>query len=347
MRSGILLTLILSVLMSGIPLPAQAGFMRDTCPAAKAKGRVRADMVFDLETGKILKERNARASFHPASLTKLMSLALIFEDVRKKRLKLNERVTLQRTGGEVDGRTSSIRSMTLGEAIEGVANASLNNALDGIAAKYGTGKFVARMNATAREWGMKDTHFVNPTGWPTAQSMQMQRSTLYDMATLVRGIWLGYSDEADRYTGKKQVRIAGLKKPLNSTNNLLEISEAPRAQPYEGVIGGKTGYTCYSGWHLIAVYEDPALKRRMVAMTVGHATGKSRDDYMRKLLDEAKPKLVAFDKAEKRRIEQERREAEREAARRLAEEKKAKALAAEAAARKVGVQTVATTVPNR
>jgi D-alanyl-D-alanine carboxypeptidase (penicillin-binding protein 5/6) len=335
---------VLPVLLCLFALPAEAGYSKDSCPKERTEGRVRADMVFDLETGKIFTEKNAKASFHPASLTKLMSLALIFDDMQDKKIRPHDTVRLVSTGGQWDGRTSSIKSMTVEEAVEGIASASLNNALDGIAARHGTEAFVARMNARAREWGLDQTYFVNPTGWPTPQSVQMQRSTLYDMASLVRKIWYGYPKEIARYAGRKDVAIKGLDRPLNTTNNLLENATAPRAQPYTGVIGGKTGYTCTSGWHLIAVYEDPSLKRRMVAMSVGHPTGKGRDDTVRKLLDEARPKLIAFDRAEKKRIEQERKAAIKEEARRKADELKAKQLAAEAASRKVVVQTVTTTV---
>lgn len=332
-------------------LPAQAGYSKDSCPKNKTQGRVRADMVFDLETGKIFSEKNAKSVFHPASLTKLMSLALIFQDLEAKRLKANDTVLLVPTGGQWDGRTASIKRMTLKEAVEGIATASLNNPLDAIAGRYGQGVFVERMNDQAKAWGMLHTFYVNPTGWPTPQSVQMQRTTLYDLARLVRHVWLDYPDEVTRYTGKPEVVIAGLKAPLKSTNNLLEISEAAHAQPYTGVIGGKTGYTCNSGWNLVAVYEDPTSRRRMVAMSVGHSTGKGRDDQVIRLLDAAKPKLIAFDKAEKRRIEQERIAAEKARvaaeAKRKADELKAKQLAADAASRKVVVKTDTTTVTKR
>ena len=336
--------LALPLLICLFTLPAEAGYSRDSCPKARTEGRVRADMVFDLETGKIFSEKNSKASFHPASLSKLMSLALIFDDMQDKKLRPNETIRLTATGGQWDGRTSSIKSMTVNEAVQGIATASLNNALDGIAARNGMAAFVARMNARAKEWDMHNTFFVNPTGWPTPQSVQMQRSTMHDMARLVRHVWLDYPKEVARYAGQKEVTIRGLKKPLNTTNNLLENAVAPRAQPYEGVVGGKTGYTCTSGWHLIAVYEDPTIKRRMVAMSVGHPTGLGRDETVRKMLDQARPKLIAFDKAEKRRIEQERIAAEKAEAKRKADELKAKQLAAEAASGKVVVQTVTTTV---
>ena len=284
-----------------IAVPAYAGYGQDSCAKNKPRNLVRADMVFDLQTGKILIEKNAKQAFHPASLSKLMALAVVFDDIRAKRYGMNDRVQLVKTGGQFDGRTSSIKSMTVREAINGVATASLNNALDGLAAKTGTEKFVARMNDKAKAWGLGNTHFVNPTGWPTPQSMKAQRTTLREYAQLVRHMWAEYPKEMKQISGMSEVEIAGLKKPLKSTNNLLETSDAPRAEPYEGVVAGKTGYTCYSGWHLVAVFEDRSLgNRRLVAMSVGHATGKARDEQVKELLDTARPKLRVFVKEEER-----------------------------------------------
>lgn len=304
------LLVIVAVSLGGLSLPSPsiAGYTKDTCPREQPKNRVRADLVIDLETGKILIDRKGDTAFHPASLSKLMSLLLIFDEMRAHRLRPGETVTLVRTGGQYDGRTSSLRQMTVDEAIAGIANASLNNVLDGLVAKLGGSAFIARMNDTARRIGMDKSFFVNPTGWPTPQSMQLQRTTLHDMARLARTLWLRYPDEVARYTGRKDVAIAGLKEPLKSTNNLLETSEAAHAQPYAGVIGGKTGYTCYSGWHLLAVYKDEATGRRMVAMTAGHATGKARDDHMVRLLDDGRARLAAF-----ARKEAQRRAAQKEA----------------------------------
>lgn len=305
-----------------VAMPAEAGYLKDTCPAPQTPTRVRADLVFDLTTGKILIEKDATKSFHPASLTKLMSLALIFNDLEKGRLKYGGMVDLVRKPGQIDNRTAKLRRMTVEEAIGGVATASLNNALDGLAAKRGSAKFVERMNDQAKAWGMDHTFFVNPTGWPTPDSVQLQRTTLHDLATLVGAVWLGYPKEVARFMGKPDVEIAGLPKPLTSTNQLLETALGKNGQPYPGVIGGKTGYTCYSGWHLITVYEDRDIGRRMVAITVGHATGKQRDDYMKTLLDKGRPKLKAFAREEARRMERERIAAAKAEAARLKAEKK-------------------------
>jgi D-alanyl-D-alanine carboxypeptidase (penicillin-binding protein 5/6) len=320
------LFLLLTILLSAAP--AMAGYMQDTCAKNKPRNLVRADMVFDLDSGKILIEKNSKKSFHPASLSKLMALAIVYDDLRAGRYRLTDKVQLVKTGGQFDGRTASIKSMTVREAIMGVATASLNNALDGLAAKTSPDKFVARMNEKAKAWGLTNTRFINPTGWPTPQSMNAQRTTLRDYAQIVRKMEINYPKEMKQFSGLSEVEIKGLKKPLKSTNNLLETSDAPRAEPYEGVVAGKTGYTCYSGWHLVAVFEDRSLNnRRLVAMSVGHATGKERDEQVKELLDTARPKLRAYVKEEERLA----RLKAQEEARQLAEKKEAERQARRAA----------------
>lgn len=332
---------LLCALFVFVSVPAQAGYTSDSCPKNKPQNRIRADLVVDLETGKVLLQKNAGAVFHPASLTKLMSLALVFDDLRAGKIKLTQPVVLVRRPGQIDNRTARITRMSVREAINGVATASLNNALDGLAALTGTeGRFVERMNERAKLWGMSKTFFVNTTGWPTPASMQLQRTTLYDYAHLLGALWTQYPKEMQAYSGKPEIAITGLPKPLASTNHLLAGAEGRMALPYPGVIGGKTGYTCYSGWHIVTIYQDDKLGgRRMAAMTVGHATGRARDLYMKDLLDRAKPKLAAFAREEERRIAREKIAAAKAAA---AAAQKAQELAVKkAAAQKAGVPAVA------
>ncbi len=296
-----LIPFLICLLLTLAPALAHA----DSCKG-RPQNRVRADLVFDLATGKILIEDNADAVIHPASLTKLLSLSLVFDDLRARKIRYNQKVTLVRRKGETDNRTAKITRMTVREAVNGVATASLNNALDGLAALTGTqGKFVERMNDRARLWGMDKSFFVNPTGWPTDQSVQLQRTSVHDLARLLTSLWRDYEPEMKEFSGKPSVTIAGLPRPLDSTNHLLEGATGRLALPYKGAIGGKTGYTCYSGWHLITIYQDSETGRRMGAITAGHDTGRARDLHMKTLLDKARPKLAAFDASERRRIARE------------------------------------------
>ena len=264
---------------------AMAGYSADNCKGDT--NRVRGDLVFDLHSGEILFEKNANASFHPASLTKLVSLMIIFDALRADEIDYSDRVQLVRVRGQVDGRTASIKSMTVREAIGGIATGSLNNALDGVAQKIGMETFIRRMNQKSKLLGLSRTKFVNATGWPTPSSKSQQRTTLHELATLLRHLETEYEREYSQFDGKAKVYIAGLANPLSATNNLLQNASSRRANPYKGVVGGKTGYTCYSGWHLITLYKDPSKPHdRLVVMSVGHTTGAGRDRHVRELLDE-------------------------------------------------------------
>lgn len=293
MRFGYLA--VLALLM--FPSLAFAGYTADNCRGDV--NRVRADMVFDLKTGHVIAEENAGAKFHPASLSKLMSLMVIFDAIETRELRYGDRIPLVRSGGTLDNRTGMIKSMTVKEAIGGIVTGSLNNPIDGIAQKIGSGEFVRRMNAKARSLGLTKTKFVNVTGMPTVDSKRSQRTNLRELATIVRHLETEYHDQYSDFDGKASVTIRGVPAPLKSTNNLLQNASSRRAKPYKGVVGGKTGYTCYSGWHLVALYKDPSSpKNRLVLMTVGHDTGNGRDNHMRELLDENIPKYKRFLAAE-------------------------------------------------
>jgi D-alanyl-D-alanine carboxypeptidase len=277
------------------PSLSYAGFVKDNCDPNRGQNRVRADIVFDLKTGTILSEKNADTKFHPASLSKLMSLIVIFDAIRNDEIQYSERIQLVRTAGNLDNRSSMVKSMSVKDAVNGVVTGSLNNALDGVANKIGMAEFVNRMNTKAKSLGLTKTKFVNPTGWPTPHSMSSQRTSLNDLATLLRHLETEYHKEYSNFDGKSSVTISGIPTPLKSTNNLLQNASSRRAQPYKGVVGGKTGYTCYSGWHLITLYKDDlSPSDRLVLMTVSHDTGSARDNHMRKMLDKNIPKYREF-----------------------------------------------------
>lgn len=279
-------------LFTFIPL-GHAGYSADNCKGET--NRVRADLIFDLKSGTIIAEKNAKAAFHPASLTKLVSLMVIFDAIHNDEIKYTDRVALVRTAGNLDNRTSMIKSMTVKEAVSGIVTGSLNNALDGIAVKIGQDKFIKRMNDKAHAIGLKHTKFVNTTGWPTPASKTSQRTNLYELAAIMRHLEDHYAADYKKFDGQSSVTIRGVPNPLKSTNNLLQNASSRRAQPYKGVVGGKTGYTCYSGWHLITIYKDPAdTQNRLVLMSVGHSTGSARDKHMRTLLDKNIPLYQNF-----------------------------------------------------
>jgi D-alanyl-D-alanine carboxypeptidase (penicillin-binding protein 5/6) len=293
MRFVFLAILAVYISLVSFSSPATAGYNADNCQGTT--NRVRADLIFDLKSGDVLFEKNANALFHPASLTKLVSLMVIFDALRAGEIDYSDRIQLVRARGQIDGRTASIKSMTVKEAIQGVATGSLNNALDGVAIKIGMETFVRRMNHKSKSLGLTHTKFVNTTGWPTSSSKSQQRTTLHELAKLLRYLETEYEHEYSQFDGKAKVYINGLAKPLSATNNLLQNASSRRANPYKGVVGGKTGYTCYSGWHLITLYKDPSKPDdRLVVMSVGHATGISRDQHVRTLLDENIDKYKRF-----------------------------------------------------
>jgi D-alanyl-D-alanine carboxypeptidase len=232
-----------------------------------------ASIVVDAKTGKVLYQSNADARRYPASLTKMMTLYLLFEAVERKemtlatRLKVSENAAAQPPSklGLKPGETISVK-----DAILAVVTRSANDVAVVIAENLaGTeAAFAARMTATARSIGMRNTTFRNASGLPDAG----QVSTARDMAVLGRALQERFPEEY-RYFSTRSFVWKG--HTIGNHNRLLG--------KIAGVDGIKTGYTRASGFNLVtSVNRD---NRHVVAVVLGGKTGKSRDAQMASLIE--------------------------------------------------------------
>jgi len=231
-----------------------------------------AGIVVDAKTGKTLYASSADAPRYPASLTKMMTLYVLFEDMErgrfdeKSQLKVSKNAAAQPPTriGLRDGQTirvdSAIRALAVKSAND-VAVVVAENVSGSVSA------FASRMTHTARAIGMKKTTFSNPSGLPDAR----QKTTARDMALLGRALqdrfpqYYGYFSTRDFSWGKKKYR---------NTNRLLGA--------VRGVDGIKTGYTHASGYNLVTSVDRDG--RKIVAVVMGGRTGKSRNAQMKKLI---------------------------------------------------------------
>jgi D-alanyl-D-alanine carboxypeptidase len=130
-------------------------------------------------------------------------------------------------------------------------------------------RFVAEMNATARRLGMSQTHFVNPNGWWNADHYSSAR----DMALLAMAL----IHDFPRSLGLFEIRAVKLgKHVVRGHNHLLGH--------YPGALGMKTGFTCPSGFNLVALAQRGG--RRLIAVVMGYDSAHSRDEEVAKLLTE-------------------------------------------------------------
>lgn len=254
------------------------------CNAASAAPRA-ASMVVDFETGAVLHDSNADAAVYPASLTKTMTLYLLFEALRDGRVKLD-------TPLDVSARASSMPPTRLGlkagskiavqDAMLALITKSANDAAVVIGEALGGSEsaFAARMTAKARALGMTRTTFRNASGLPDAG----QRTTARDMVRLgVRMI--ADFPEYYRWFQTKQFVFRG--RTHRNHNGLLAR--------YSGMDGLKTGYIRASGFNLLS----SALRRdrRLVAAVFGGKSARSRDNTMAGLLDRSFARMEKADRA--------------------------------------------------
>ena len=232
-----------------------------------------ASIVVDFETGKVLSEQGADERCHPASLTKMMTLYLIFEALDQKQITLETRwnVSAHAAGqsptklGLEEGDRIRVRDVILG-----LVTRSANDAA--VVAAEGLGgsepKFAETMTRRARQIGMGQTVFMNASGLPNSA----QITTARDMATLGRELIRRFPHHYHYFSTAEFVYEG---RTFANHNRLMRW--------YEGADGIKTGFVNASGFNLVASAMRDG--RRIVGAVIGGPNPSERDQYMGKLLD--------------------------------------------------------------
>ena len=238
-----------------------------------------ASIVIDYNSGQILHAINPDTRNYPASLTKMMTLYLTFEEVEAGRLSMDQRLTVSR-------RAAGARPSRLGlkpgqrimvrDAILALITKSANDVAvviaEGVA---GTEKKFSRlMTKKARELGMKRTNFRNASGLPNRR----QLSTARDMATLAQRLLTDFPKQS-HFFATRHFRYNGRR--FKNHNTLLG--------KYPGADGMKTGYTRASGYNLVVSVTRG--NRRLIGVIFGGKSANSRNRRMKRLLDKAFVKL--------------------------------------------------------
>ncbi|PEB53176.1 D-alanyl-D-alanine carboxypeptidase [Bacillus pseudomycoides] len=236
-------------------------------------------IVIEQDTGKILFEKNPNEKLPPASMTKIMTMLLIMEQVEKGKLKLEDKVRASEHAASMGGSQIFLEpgeEMTVNEMLKGIAIASGNDASVAVAEHIAGSEegFVNMMNKKAKDLGLKNTHFQNPTGLPAKNHY----STANDMAIMAKEL-MKYP-LIRKYTGKYEdyLRENTEKKFwLVNTNKLVRF--------YPGVDGVKTGFTTEAKYCLTASAEKNGM--RVISVVMGAPTSKERNNEVTKLLDYA------------------------------------------------------------
>lgn len=236
----------------------------------------RADYYFlmDPDTQEILLQKNADIRLAPSSMTKIMTAYVLFDQISQGRLNLNNQCLI---GNEARKKRGSSMFLNYGDVvsvedlIKGLLAVSGNDASIALAesAAGSVEKFVVLMNLKAKEIGLKNSHFQNPHGL----NEDGHYMSLRDLGTLISHIYKDFPQFAP-YLSIKEFTYRSITQ--SNHNPLLEKN-------YDGVVGGKTGYTGDGAYGVVASVKRN--NRRLVAVVNKVKTPKLRATLITELFD--------------------------------------------------------------
>ncbi len=228
-------------------------------------------ILIDSKSGKILYEKNADEARPMASMTKIMSMLLIMEQIDEGNLKYDDKVTISSNAASMGGSQVFLQAgeeYKVEALLRTIAVASANDAVVAMAEKIGGSveAFVEMMNNKAQELGLQNTHFANPHGLDSENHYSSAR----DMAKMAQEL-LKYEDIL-KFTS---IYEDYLTKPDGSQIWLVNTNRLVRF--YEGVDGLKTGYTTDAGYCLTATAKKNNFRLISVVMNASSAEERSKD----------------------------------------------------------------------
>jgi len=231
-----------------------------------------AAFVADANTGEVLYSRRADTQRFPASITKVMTLYMVFEQLAAGQLKLTDRVVMSRNAASQRPSKLGLKageSLTVDQAIRSLATKSANDVSVALAEHIAgsTEEFSRRMTLRARALGMSNSRFVNPNGLPDSRQVTTARDIFILSQATIRDFPQYYS-----YYQQQQFVFGNMVMPNH--NHLL------RTMP--GVDGIKTGFTNAAGFTLAASAVRDG--NRLIAVVLGGPTRVARDSNVESLL---------------------------------------------------------------
>lgn len=233
-----------------------------------------AAFLMDARTGETLYSQNADTPLAPASLTKMMTLYITFQEIEAGHVSLDTMITVSKNAanqapsrlGLKAGQKIALRYLIRAAAVKSAndAAAAIGDYFAGSPEKWG-----ARMTATARALGMKHSTFKNANGLPAKGHL----STAHDMTILGRHLFYDFPQYYNIFS--RRTTDAGLATVANTNRKFLDS--------YEGADGIKTGYTDQAGFNLTASAERNGV--RLIGTVFGGTSTPMRNQKMTELLD--------------------------------------------------------------
>ena len=240
-----------------------------------------AAMVVDVKSGKTLHAVNEDALRHPASITKVMTLYMLFEQMERGKFALDSELTISAHAAAQAPSKLGLRpgqTIAVEDAIKAIVTKSANDVACAIGENIAGSeeRFAQMMTAKAHALGMSRTHYANASGLPDPD----QLTTARDLTVLARAI----QDRFPHYYRYFQTRSFAFRgRVIGNHNHLLGN--------VQGVDGIKTGYTRDSGFNLMTAAKSEG--RQIVAIVLGGKSGAGRDRIMADLVRASLPQAYA------------------------------------------------------
>ena len=243
------------------------------CSVFALSTKAKYAILVDSQTGAVLFEKNASTKMPPSSMSKLMTLYILFEKIKSGALKLGGTVRVSVDASKKGGSRMFLipgSEVKIQDLIRGIAVQSGNDACITVAeAISGTEEEFARlMNVKAVELGLKNSHFANATGWPHPNHYM----TVEDLSILAKRLLVEFPEHY-HYFGEKEFSFNNINQ--GNRNSLLYNSS--------GVDGFKTGHTDVAGYGLTASAAQGS--RRLIAIVNGLKSDRERAEETQKLLN--------------------------------------------------------------
>lgn len=266
----IFITLIVVCLL---PITSVKAVDNDVTPNA------RAAILIEANSKQVLYDKNSSEKLYPASTTKIMTMILMFEAIRDKKLSFEDEITSSKYAASMGGSQVYLEqgeSMSLKDMFKSIAIASANDASVAVAEHIAGSidKFVAMMNDKAKELNLKNTHFKNATGLHDDDHY----TCAHDLALMAAYLIQIGGDDLLNVTSLYDSYIRENTKQsfwLVNTNKLLKL--------YDGVDGLKTGYTKEAGYCLVTTAKRN--NQRIIGVLMKESAPKTRNEEMCSMLD--------------------------------------------------------------
>jgi len=228
--------------------------------------------IMDYATGEVLYEKDARTPTAPASMSKLMTVAIVFEKLRAGELSLSDQFAVSEKAWRKGGSKMWVRvgtEISLEDLLRGIIVQSGNDACIVVAENIAGSEegFAKLMNEKAREWGLFDSTFANATGWPDPN----QKMSMRDLGLLARKMIRDYPEFYALFAEREF-----------TWENIERANRNPLLSGFNGADGLKTGHTEESGYGLVGSAVRNGARR--IVVVNGLESNRSRNTESARLM---------------------------------------------------------------